>query len=772
MPSGTDYTTDCAGRADPPLLPGNITSDVPPVPLAVQVGGIPAEMRAVDRWVVWQYVLVGGRWTKVPYIATEPARKASSTNPKTWRSFADALAAYEDGKASGIGFVLGDGFIGGDVDHCIGADGAFNDDALRMISAWPTYQERSVGGDGIHAVGLGTIPSRGRKNPRGECYDKGRFLTVTGRRLPGAPAGLAECSATVADWHRGIFGAAAKSNGNGDGKATPITPRPTTALDLDDTALLDRARSANNGTKFASLWAGDISDYPSHSEADLALCSLLAFWLNRDASRMDRAFRGSGLMRAKWDEPHGAQTYGDGTIEKATAGCREVYSGARPSVASVYDPMPEPAADPEPAPVVTEPYAFEAAVGADHFLSQWIGYASRCTDAAFEYHEAAALTLMAAATPTVRARLAQYPGGLGTNFYGLVIGDSTTSRKSTSKDLARDLLYRVLPSSLCSDAFSPEGFVEQLASRPRQSTCLFVDEFSELLSKLHHAPHMAGMKGLLLTVYGGGSYSYRKHSKRTKAGEKIVDEDQIVDPHLSVLGCTTPAIFESLTEADVLSGLLPRFAIVMPTAKPARRPFFESDDDLENARNHLARWVGRLHAWATSQSTPRVVRFEFGVLSLLDEQFFVALEQAGTAQTDTGRAMLSRLSAMALKLSMLLAAGRADTPDQVDLGVTLDDATAAMTIARRWQGYALAFAARIGESNFERKLQRVLTVVRQHRSVPRHVVAKLAHCDKKTLDSIRDTLVDRGQIVVPVVKADRGRPGEIWRNEVIEGGQV
>ena len=312
--------------------------------------------------------------------------------------------------------------------------------------------------------------------------------------------------------------------------------------------------------------------------------------------------------------------------------------------------------------------------------------------------------------------------------------------------------------------------MEQLAGRPRQSTCLFVDEFSELLSKLHHAPHMAGMRGLFLTVYGGGDYTYHKHSKRAKDGTKILDEDHIVDPHLSVLGCTTPAIFESLTEADVLCGLLPRFAIVMPTTKPARRPFFESDNDLDEARNHLARWVGRLHAWATSLSTPRMVRFEPGVLPLLDEQFFVALEQAGTAQTDTGRAMLSRLSAMALKLSMLVAAGRSRHADQVDLRVTHDDARNAMVIARRWQGYALAFAARIGESDFERKLQRVLTVVRQRRSVPRHVLARLAHVDKKTLDGIRDTLLDRRQITVQQIKADMGRPGEMWQPDAGGGG--
>ena len=35
---------------------------------------------------------------------------------------------------------------------------------------------------------------------------------------------------------------------------------------------------ARNGPKFTALWEGDISEYESASEADLALNGILAFW--------------------------------------------------------------------------------------------------------------------------------------------------------------------------------------------------------------------------------------------------------------------------------------------------------------------------------------------------------------------------------------------------------------------------------------------------------------------------------------------------------------
>ena len=65
--------------------------------------------------------------------------------------------------------------------------------------------------------------------------------------------------------------------------------------------MLDRIRRSAQGPKFARLWAGDTSVHGGDdSAADLALCSILAFWCGPDADRIDRLFRRSALFRAKW----------------------------------------------------------------------------------------------------------------------------------------------------------------------------------------------------------------------------------------------------------------------------------------------------------------------------------------------------------------------------------------------------------------------------------------------------------------------------------------
>ena len=74
-------------------------------------------------------------------------------------------------------------------------------------------------------------------------------------------------------------------------------------LSLEDDVLLRKAFGAKNGHKIKALYEGDISAYPSHSEADLALCSFLVFYTQEEA-QLDRLCRASKLYRDKWDKKH------------------------------------------------------------------------------------------------------------------------------------------------------------------------------------------------------------------------------------------------------------------------------------------------------------------------------------------------------------------------------------------------------------------------------------------------------------------------------------
>ena len=63
--------------------------------------------------------------------------------------------------------------------------------------------------------------------------------------------------------------------------------------------------AAQNGAKFKALYKGawEALGYPSQSEADSALASMLLYWCDNDVHRAERLFRTSGLYRKKFERP-------------------------------------------------------------------------------------------------------------------------------------------------------------------------------------------------------------------------------------------------------------------------------------------------------------------------------------------------------------------------------------------------------------------------------------------------------------------------------------
>ncbi len=93
-----------------------------------------------------------------------------------------------------------------------------------------------------------------------------------------------------------------------------------------DDQVVSHASNSKNGVKFKDLYEGRWEDYfDSHSDADMALVSMLCFWCGCVEEQIDRIFRESGLMRDKWDRMTGDTTYGAITIRNAILACSEIY---------------------------------------------------------------------------------------------------------------------------------------------------------------------------------------------------------------------------------------------------------------------------------------------------------------------------------------------------------------------------------------------------------------------------------------------------------------
>ena len=295
----------------------------------VQAENLPPRLRETGLFCCWRYENRQDKPTKVPYNP-RTGGGAQSTNPDTFAPLAVALAAVEREGYTGVGVGLF-GHLGAiDIDHCIDDNGELSPLAFDVMDTMQAYTEYSPSGHGLRI--LFTVPESFRydkvryytNNQKAglEVYIAGatnKYVTVTGDALtPGLD--LEERGEQLA--------AVLKKHMVRPQRPTPSPAPAGGTADLDDLALIERAKQGKNGAAFSLLWDGNTTGYNSSSEADMALCNALAWWTNKDPQQVDNLFRQSGLMREKWDRRQSGSTYGAITVQNAVATCRGGYNPA------------------------------------------------------------------------------------------------------------------------------------------------------------------------------------------------------------------------------------------------------------------------------------------------------------------------------------------------------------------------------------------------------------------------------------------------------------
>jgi putative DNA primase/helicase len=278
-------------------------------------------MRDLRQWLCWRTEERDGKPTKVPYSPLTGER-ASSTSPETWTGYEEAVSACKEHGYHGIGFVFtpDDDLCGVDLDGCLDpTTGEIEGWAQEIVEELNSYTEISPSGTGVHVLLRGELPPGRNRKGRFEAYDRGRYFTVTGRHLEGTPKTIESRHDRLTSVVRRMLGEPETNNGHKAGASEFVS-------ELSDEGIVEKSLAADNGEKFRRLWAGDTSGYSSPSEADAALCSLLAFWAGPDPQRIDHLFRQSGLCREKWTK---RGDYRRKTIERALRDRTEFYQSPK-----------------------------------------------------------------------------------------------------------------------------------------------------------------------------------------------------------------------------------------------------------------------------------------------------------------------------------------------------------------------------------------------------------------------------------------------------------
>jgi primase-polymerase (primpol)-like protein len=311
-----------------------LADEIPPNPLPLQVifENIPTELCSLKQWVLWRYTWKGGKngkpgkWDKPPY--TPQGRHASATDPQTWISFEEAKLAYTQGQDlpvhdkrhfDGIGFVprknsqsdLQLTFI--DLDKCRDpSTGEIDKSTVEALNSINCYSEVSPSGTGIRMVTKGTLlpdNGKGRKKGHLEIYQDSHYLTLTGYALEGYSRTIETRTSELDHFFEKHF---SEQKENKCSKEA-----------LTDEEITGLAANAANRDKFKGLMEGDTSGYKSESEADEALCCIIAFYTSNEA-QIERIWSKSGLSaREKFQR----DDYRKRTIIKALDIVKEHYSG-------------------------------------------------------------------------------------------------------------------------------------------------------------------------------------------------------------------------------------------------------------------------------------------------------------------------------------------------------------------------------------------------------------------------------------------------------------
>ncbi len=276
-------------------------------------------------WICWNFAEVKGRRTKKPISAYGTPTGTDAAHAHTWVTYEEAKAAAEK-NYDGVGFVIPEGYFFLDIDHM-----ALTDPFVQlMLERYHSYAEKSVSGEGLHIYGKcdrRQIPtytdSKGKvrlakefytKNPNNgmELYVGGitnRFAIFTGNAVMDGP--LWDCTQAVLttldkDMRR-------------KPKVKYSAKRDGNKQDFD---IVCNLRKQKNGEKFSKLYdKGDFSDYGSQSEADAALCAMIAFRTGPDPPAIDELFRGSALYREKWER----EDYRESTIAVGIESCHGTF---------------------------------------------------------------------------------------------------------------------------------------------------------------------------------------------------------------------------------------------------------------------------------------------------------------------------------------------------------------------------------------------------------------------------------------------------------------
>ena len=299
----------------------------------IKYKNIPDELKREKRWCLYKIIVRDGKNTKMPIMLN--GKPAKSNDRKTWHSFDDCMDALCKNQGTGLGFFLGDGYIGIDIDkvsdeimeYSMDFNAAsMTADFLRGIS---TYAEISPSKTGLHFIGKGKVPGERKRYKNLEIYDRDRFFTITGNILKDKDRSkIVNINQELLPLYKTYM----PRIDYGESKVGRINLSPSSLADKnrfsqDDilNILFNRRYFNYSGEDLRQIYNGNYQNYfNSRSEADFFMLGRLLYY-TADVEKSISLMENSGLKRNKWYKRRGSTDYIHYIADRAMNGISKFY---------------------------------------------------------------------------------------------------------------------------------------------------------------------------------------------------------------------------------------------------------------------------------------------------------------------------------------------------------------------------------------------------------------------------------------------------------------
>lgn len=633
--------------------------------IALLSQNIPEELKQLNQWVVWKYIKVenSDKPTKPPYNA-KTGNKASVTDPTTWCSFNDAIKCLANGgDYSGIGLVFTDrdkyGVI--DLDK---AQGEILARQQKIASEFDSYSEVSPSGYGLHIIVKGKVPT-GRRKDCIEIYSNLRYITFTGNVYKNKP--IANCQDKLTKLWNEL--SEEKNNVNGHVIDEPERYSDSEILEQIQQNCSNINEKHGNRINFPSLYLGKWQgDYPSQSEADLAIVNIIAYY-TQNRNQIRRIFHSSGLgKRAKAHRTDYINKLIDKSLDQTLP----------PIDFDLYNKeIEEKLTNSRPVAQRSEPSAHNGLVASSN-LAGPTNYEEENEIpvppglmgdiARYIYHSSpyrvqkvalsGAIGLMAG----ICGRAYNTYTDAGLNLYILLIAKTGVGKEAMTTGIDRlfNSIEMTVPASkdFRGPALIASGPAIIKAIHEKKCMLSTINEFETDLRVMSdpksNPAERTKLKALLDLYTKSGKSGVIQSSIYSNKAENV---GATFAPSFTILADATPNIYDVLDDNMITSGLLPRFVIVEYKGKREyeNKQSIELPDDLRNQFSSLVENCLKISVQVPFNPVKVVCTPQ--AEKMLNEFSNYATDKINTSESNVIRALWGRAHLNLMKLSSLVAIG-------------------------------------------------------------------------------------------------------------------